>query len=79
MLIDGAFYGYVNFFDDNKITITQLNPDYCRSRDTSAYGTACVEFNVMYFTKYTNEQDLKRTLRNFPNEVKRHWELYRNG
>lgn len=79
VLIDGAFYGYVNLFDDNRITITQLNPDYCRSRDTSAYGTACVEFNVMYFTKYTNEQDLKRTLRNFPNEVKRHWELYRNG
>ena len=79
VLIEGAFFGYVNDFKDNRITITQLNPDYCRSRDTSAYGTACLEFNVQFFTIYTDELDRIRTLNAFPIEVKRHWEAYRQG
>lgn len=79
VLIEGAFFGYVNDFKDNRITITQLNPEYCRSRDTSAYGTACLEFNVQFFTIYTDEQDRIRTLNAFPIEVKRHWEAYRRG
>ena len=79
VLIEGAFFGYVNDFKDNHITITQLNPDYCRSRDTSAYGTACLEFNVQFFTIYTDELDRIRTLNAFPIEVKRHWEAYRQG
>ena len=79
VLLDGAFFGYVNTFDDNRITITQLNPNYCRSRDTSAYGTAMVEFNVLYFNKYTDEADLRKTLNNFPNEVKRHLNAFRKG
>lgn len=79
VLLDGAFFGYVNNFDDNKITITQLNPNYCRSRDTSAYGTAMLEFNVLYFNKYTDPIDLKKTLNNFPNEVKKHLVAYRSG
>ena len=62
VLVDGAFFGYVNEFDDNKITITQLNPNYCRSRDTSAYGTACVEFNVQYFARYQDKTDLEKHL-----------------
>ena len=56
VLLDGAFFGYVNTFDDNRITITQLNPNYCRSRDTSAYGTAMVEFNVLYLINIQTKQ-----------------------
>lgn len=76
VLIDGAFFGYVNKFDGNRITITQLNPNYCRSRDTSAYGTACVEFNVQYFLRYEDKEDLNKSLHNFPKEVRSHWAAY---
>lgn len=79
VLVDGAFFGYVNEFDDNKITITQLNPNYCRSRDTSAYGTACVEFNVQYFARYQDKADLEKTLKNFPAGVRSYWNAYHAG
>lgn len=79
VFIDGAFFGYVNEFEDNRITITQLNPNYCRSRDTSAYGTACVEFNVQYFARYTDEKDREKTLRNFPKGVRSYWNAYNTG
>lgn len=80
VLIDGAFYGYINRFENNLITITQLNPNYCRSRDTSAYGTACVEFDVRYFLKYSqNQEDLDRTLKAFPDNVKKYWNAYHAG
>ena len=79
VFIDGAFFGYVNEFEDNRITITQLNPNYCRSRDTSAYGTACVEFNVQYFARYTDEKDREKTLRNFPKGVRSYWNAYSTG
>lgn len=76
VLEDGAFFGYINNFDGNRITITQLNPDYCRSRDTSAYGTPIVEFNVLYFSKYIDDQDRARTLKAFPPEVRRYADMY---
>lgn len=80
VLVDGAFFGYVNDFDDDRTTITQLNPNYCRSRDTSAYGTATVEFNVQFFAQYAgNEDDMARALKSVPKDVRRYWNLYRKG
>nr|DAF17813.1 MAG TPA: portal protein [Caudoviricetes sp.] len=56
-----------------------MNPNYCRSRDTSAYGTACVEFNVQYFARYQDKTDLEKTLKNFPAGVRSYWNAYHAG
>lgn len=68
VIIDGAYYAYINVFPDHHITLTSLDPNYCRSRDKSAYGTDIVEFNLTYFSTY-EEKDLKQTLNKFPRNV----------
>lgn len=79
MLVDGAFYGIVNFFDDDRITITMLDPNYCVSRYKSPYNTNIVEFDVRFFNKYTNEIELNGALSNFPKSVKTLWKKYKKG
>lgn len=79
MLIDGAFYGYINFFDDDRVTITMLDPNYCISRYKSPYNTNIVEFDVRFFNKYTDEKELNEALDSFPKSVKSLWRKYQNG
>lgn len=56
VFVDGAFYGYVNEFPDDRYTITVLDPAYCRSRFKSPYNTDLVEFNTQYFSLLTEEE-----------------------
>ena len=56
MLVDGAFYGYVTDFGNEGQVITMLDPDFCRSRYKSPYGTNIVEFDVSFFIGYTEEE-----------------------
>lgn len=80
VLLNGAYYGYVNVFSQNRAVLTELDPDYCRSLNNSAYGTRIVEFNLNYFNNYSsNPQDLEDTLQRFPEEIQLQWKLYNNG
>ena len=79
MLVDGAFYGYLNFFDDDRITITMLDPNYCITRFKSPYNTNIVEFDVRFFNKYTDKKELDAALNAFPDSVKKMWNRYNNG
>lgn len=80
VLLNGVYYGYVNVFPQNKVTFTELNPDYCRSINTSAYGTKLVDFNLTFFEQYkSNPADLEMTLANFPEEVRLEWKLFDLG
>ena len=78
IFVDGAFYGYVNRFKDNRSTITVLDPNYARSRFKSAYNTDLVEFNVMYFDLLTAEEamGLRSTL---PEEAYEHYLAWKAG
>lgn len=79
MLVDGAFFGYLTFFQDNKVTITMLDPNYCISRYKSAYGTNLVEFDVRFFEKYADLKERDRAIANFPPIVKTVWNKYKSG
>lgn len=71
VLINGVFYGYVSKIGKDRIIITELNPNYCRCRNLSAYGTNIIEFNLNYFANYTDRKDLIDTLSKFPEEIQR--------
>lgn len=79
MLVDGAFYGYLNFFDGDKMTITALDPNFCITRYKSPYNTNIVEFDVRYFNKYTDEREREKVLNSFPKVVRSTWRKYQQG
>lgn len=79
MLVDGAFYGYVNFFEGDRVTITMLDPNFCVSRYKSAYNTNIVEFDIRFFNKYTDDKEREMALRCFPKSVRTLWKKYKNG
>lgn len=79
MLVDGAFYGYINFFDEDRITITMLDPNYCVTRFKSPYNTNIVEFDIRFFNKYIDEEEREIALNSFPKVVRNAWRKYQKG
>lgn len=79
MLVDGAFYGYVTDFGDEGQVITMLDPDFCRSRYKSPYGTNIVEFDVSFFVGYS-EEERNQAFKTLPNSVRAAWNrVYGSG
>ena len=78
MLVDGAFYGYVSDFGSDGQVITMLDPDFCRSRYKSPYGTNIVEFDVSFFIGYS-EQERDVAFRTLPNSVRAAWNKVYGG
>lgn len=76
VIVDGVFYGYVNI-EDGRTVITRLNPNYCRKRYQSFYGTQLVEFNLQYFDTYTDSKEKTAALKHFPLQIRRKYENYR--
>ena len=79
VFVDGAYYGYLNFFDGDRIVITSLDPNYCRSRYKSAYNTNVLEFDIRFFDKYHNEKDKINALDSMPKIVSDRYALYHEG
>lgn len=79
MMVEGCFFGYVTFCENNRTTITKLDPDFCRTRYLSVFNTRIVEFDVRYFNKYNDENELKDTLKAFPKEVRKTYNLLASG
>lgn len=78
VIIDGVFYGYATV-EKGRTVITRLDPDYCRKRYQSFYGTQLVEFDLRYFNKYVNSTEKAIALKHFPLSVRRKYELYNNS
>lgn len=78
IFVDGAFYGYVNRFKDNRATITVLDPTYCRSRFKSAYNTDLVEFSTMYLD-LLDEEEFRAMQQTLPEEVFQHYRAWKDG
>lgn len=68
VLIDGAYFAYINKLEDGHITLTQLNPNFCRIRERSAYNTDVVQFDLSFFDTYP-EKDRALLLKRFPEIV----------
>jgi len=79
IMVEGAFFGYLTFSENGKTLITRLDPNYCQTRYISSFGTKIVEFNVQYFDRYTDEDELKEVLKSFPKEVRKAKKMYDNG
>lgn len=77
--LDGAFYGYICDDINDKLVIQDLPIDYCRSRFQHR-GLPLVEFNVEYFNKVTNNEDVRdRLLSLFPEEIQKAYRKHKAG
>lgn len=76
--MDGAYYGYVCDDINDKLVIQDLPIDYCRSRFLHR-GLPLVEFNVEYFNKVTNNDDVREQyLALFPAEIQEGYRKFKN-
>ena len=72
----GCYYGYL-IAHNNKITVQQLPPSYCRSR-FKVKNRPVVEFNMRYFDEhFPVEEQRKKILDLFPKEFKKGYNLYK--
>ena len=79
VLRNGAYYGYITKNEDRP-TIQELPPKYCRSRFTAATGQPLVEFNMRFFDDYFSTTAQKqRMLEVFPPEFKKGYALYKQN
>jgi len=77
VLIRGNYYCYA-IPTANSVIIQELPRKYCRSR-FSAEGRPLVEFNLAYFeNKFPNEEQRKRILNVFPEEIRKAYMKYKN-
>lgn len=75
VLIDGSYYGMIQSKGKQSFSVLDLPFNYCRSQFRDKNGRDIVEFNVSYFEKITDKEQLAATLSLFPNEIVEH---YRN-
>ncbi|MCD8210322.1 MAG: hypothetical protein LUC37_02130 [Prevotella sp.] len=74
----GCYYGY-KVETNNKITLQELPPDYCRSRFRVG-DRAAVEFNMRYFDDHFADSAQRMKILNFfPPEFKKGYQLYKQG
>lgn len=77
--LDGAYYGYICDDINDKLVIQDLPTDYCRSRFLHR-GIPLVEFNVDYFNKVTNDEDVReRYLSLFPDEIQKAYRKHKHN
>lgn len=77
--IDGAYYGYICDDINDKLVVQDLPTDFCRSRFLHR-GLPLVEFNVEYFNKVTNNDDVREQyLALFPAEIQEGYRKFKNG
>ena len=74
----GCYYGYLSA-TNNKVTIQELPPRYCRSR-FKVKNRPVVEFNMRYFDQqFPIEEQRKKILNLFPKDFRKGYNLYRQG
>lgn len=77
--LDGAYYGYICEDINDRLVVQDLPINYCRSRFLHR-GIPLVEFNVDYFNKVTNNDEVReRYLSLFPEEIQKAYRQHKNG
>lgn len=79
ILVDGAYYGLVYNTPDGSIIFGDLPRSYCRTRFCSNNGNQILEFNVQYFSTFTEERERELVLSKFPEPIKQYWERWKNN
>ncbi len=76
---NGCYYGYLTTSNNDKISIQELPPDYCRTR-FSINGRPAVEFNMAFFDNFYPTTELRTKILNvFPPEFKKGYRAYKEG
>lgn len=71
-LIKGCYYGVIQSFDQENLTILDLPVKYCCSRYKNKKGMDLIEFDVSFFDTITDPEVKNTTLKVYPKNV-RNW------
>ena len=75
---NGCFYGYC-IFQNGRMSIQELPPQYCRSR-FNVNRRPAVQFNMKFFDDlYSDTEQRARVLKLFPEEFKKGYKAYKEG
>lgn len=76
---NGCYYGYL-IPTDERMTVQELPPEYCRTNFKTASGAPVVEFHMKFFDDYFRDTQQKmKMLKLFPKEFARGYVLYKEG
>ena len=74
---NGCYYGYL-IPQTNRMSVQQLQPQYCRSR-FKVNNRPAIEFHMSYFDDYfSNKQQRDKILNLFPQDFKKGYKLYKD-
>ena len=79
ILVNGAYYGLIYDTPDGSIIFGDLPRSYCRTRFCSNNGNQILEFNVQYFSTFTDDKEKELVLKNFPEPIRQYWERWKVG
>ena len=75
---NGCYYGYL-IPQTNRMTVQQLEPNYCRSR-FKVNNRPAIEFNMRYFEdRFPDDTQRSRILNLFPKDFQKGYRLYKQG
>lgn len=77
-MTEGAYYGIFRDYGTDGVGIQDLPFNYCRTRFKTPDGIDIVEINLTYFDKIREKKKRDECLANFPSDVKKAYNSYKN-
>lgn len=77
-LLNGIYNGILRK-DGEKYTIQDLPLQYCRSRFKDFNNLNILEFNITYFSRFSEERQRAEIVATFPEPIQKAWRLYNDG
>lgn len=71
----GVYNGLIRFDGDN-VTIQDLPLDFCRSRFKDYNNLSILEFNLLYFSRITDDELREEAIASFPEIIRQAWRLW---
>lgn len=78
-LIDGIYNGILRINDDGIPSIQDLPLSYCRSRFKDFNNLNILEFNISYFSQFSDNETREEALRTFPPSIIEAWRKKEKG
>jgi hypothetical protein len=77
---EGIYFGIIAEVSENRFSLIDLPPRYCRTRFKDTEGNHIVELNMMYFDQFEDPEDKKKALSCFPKIIMKAYNKYKaNG
>ncbi len=76
-LITGIYNGILRVAGE-EVVIQDLPLEYCRTRFKDFNNLNILEFNIMYFSTFSDDEAREEALATFPEEVQKAWREYEN-